>query len=61
MWTVVYVAQSIEEYNKIFNALTNEGILVKGRKIGKNSSIFEILVPQAEVDDASLVLTTITY
>lgn len=64
MWTVVYVAQNVEEFNKVKNALTKDGILVKSRQIGKkkdNRGTFEILVPETEVDDASMVLTSITY
>ena len=64
MWTVVYVAQTVEESDKIKNALTEGGILVKVRSIGKkkdNRGIFEIVVPQTEVDDASIILTSITY
>lgn len=64
MWTVVYVAQSKTELDKIQGALTEQGILVKVRQIGKSKNgqeLYEILVPQAEVEDASMVLTSITY
>ncbi len=64
MWTVVYVAQSKPELDKVEGALTEQGVLVKIRQIGKSKNgqtIFEILVPQAEVDDASVVLTSIAF
>lgn len=63
MWTVVYVAQNKEELDKIYKALDDEGILIKVRKIGKpdDKAIYEVLVPQSEVEDASVVLTSIVY
>jgi hypothetical protein len=63
MWTVVYVAQNKEELDKIYKALDDEGILIKTRGIGKSDdkAIYEVLVPQAEVEDASVVLTSIVY
>ena len=64
MWTVVHVAQNKTEADKIENALTEQGVLVKVRQLGKNKNdqaLYEILVPQAEVDDACMVLTSITY
>lgn len=64
MWTVVYVAQSRQETEKIQSALSNQGVLVKIRQIGKEKDghgLFEILVPQTEVDDAYTILTSITY
>ncbi|EYE88596.1 hypothetical protein Q428_06980 [Fervidicella metallireducens AeB] len=64
MWTVIHVAQNSEEKDKIYNALTEQGLLVKVRQIGKGKNgqgIFEILVPQSEVDDACIILTSITY
>ena len=63
MWTVVYVAQNKEELDKIYKALDGEGILIKTRKIGKpdDKAIYEVLVPQSEVEDASMVLTSIIY
>lgn len=64
MWTVVHVAQSKMELDKIEKALSEQGVLVKTRQIGKNKNgqaLFEVLVPATEVDDASAVLTSITY
>lgn len=64
MWTVVYVARNTQESDKIAKALSDNGVLVKLRQIGKKEgtkSVFEILVPQTEVEDASIVLTTLAY
>lgn len=64
MWTVVYVAQSIEEAQKIEKALSDDGVLVKLKQIGKGKNgqgIYEVLVPKTEVEDAYLILTSITY
>jgi hypothetical protein len=64
MWTVVHIAQNKIEADKIENALTEQGVLVKVRQLGKSrngQALYEILVPQAEVEDACLVLTSITY
>lgn len=64
MWTVVHVAQSKNEVEKIQKALCDQGVLVKIRQIGKSKNgqvLFEVLVPNCEVDDACSVLTSITY
>jgi hypothetical protein len=64
MWTVVYVAQSTQEAEKISGALRDNGILVKLRQLGQNKgskAIYEVMVPQMEVEDASLVLTSMAY
>jgi hypothetical protein len=54
MWTVVHIAQNKIEADKIENALTEQGVLVKVRQLGKSKNgqaLYEILVPQAEVED----------
>jgi hypothetical protein len=64
MWTVVHVAQSKAEVDKIEKALKDQGVLVKTRQIGKSKNgqaLYEVLVPNSEVDDACIVLTSITY
>ena len=64
MWTVVHVAQSKIEVDRIHKALDDQGVLVKVKQIGKSKNgqvLFEILVPNSEVDDACVVLTSITY
>lgn len=62
MWTVVYVAQSKQEMEKVEKALSDQGVLVKIKKIGKNNDekkcLYEILVPQVEVDDAYMIITS---
>ncbi|AEV68822.1 hypothetical protein [Acetivibrio clariflavus] len=60
MWTVVYMAQSREIATSMQNLLTNEGILVKLRPISKsndnNDNYYEVLVPEAEVEEAHSVI-----
>ncbi len=60
MWTVVYMAQSKEIADELESHLTNEGILVKQRPVSKNkekeNEYFEILVPEAEVEEAHNVI-----
>lgn len=64
MWTVVYIAQSTLEAQKISDALRDNGILVKLKQIGQSKgtkAIYEVMVPQMEVEDASMVLTSMAY
>jgi len=64
MWTVVYIAQSTLEAQKISDALRDNGILVKLKQIGqskRSKAIYEVMVPQMEVEDASMVLTSMAY
>ncbi|HEX9061371.1 MAG TPA: hypothetical protein VF941_14420 [Clostridia bacterium] len=60
MWTVVYMAQSKEIAAGLQELLTIEGILVKLRPVSKNhdnnDNYFEVLVPQAEVEEAHSVI-----
>jgi len=60
MWTVVYMAQSREIATSMQDLLAREGILVKLRPISKNHEIndnyYEVLVPEAEVEEAHSVI-----
>jgi len=57
MWTVIYVAYDEDEARTIENRLVAEGFLVRIRSLGKdNDSMFEILVPKAEADEAHDVI-----
>lgn len=59
MWTVVYVAQSKDGAAKLQGMLSEQGVLVKTRQIGKSKGsdgLFEILVPETEVEDACVIL-----
>lgn len=60
MWTVVYMAQSKEIATKLQELLSKEGILVKIRPVSKNhennDNYFEVLVPEAEVEEAHSVI-----
>jgi menaquinone-dependent protoporphyrinogen IX oxidase len=60
MWTVVYMAQSKDIASRLQEMLTDEGILVKMRPISKShensDNYFEVLVPEAEVEEAHSVI-----
>jgi hypothetical protein len=59
MWTVIYVAQSKDGANKLQGRLGEQGVLVKTRQIGKSKKsdgLYEILVPETEVEDACTIL-----
>ncbi len=60
MWTVVYMAQSKEIATKLQELLTGEGILVKTRPISNKNenkdNYYEVLVPEAEVEEAHSVI-----
>lgn len=60
MWTVVYMAQSKDVAVRLEDLLTDEGILVKLRPISKNhennDNYYEVLVPEAEVEEAHSVI-----
>ncbi len=60
MWTVVYMAQSKDVANQLQEILSKEGILVKLRAISKNvennDNYFEVLVPEAEIEEAHSVI-----
>ncbi len=60
MWTVVYMAQSKQIAENLQDLLTKDGILVKIRPVNKNEenhdNYFEVLVPEAEVEEAHVVI-----
>lgn len=59
MWTVVYVAQSKDGASRLKGTLSEQGVLVKTKLIGKKKNedgVYEILVPETEVEDACSIL-----
>jgi hypothetical protein len=59
MWTVIYVAQSKDGATKLQGMLSEQGVLVKTRQIGKSKNsdgLYEVLVPETEVEDACIIL-----
>jgi len=63
VWTVVYIAPTKKEAEKVRQVLSGEGILVKLKAIGQpqqgiNCSI-EILVPEAEADEALEIINAL--
>ncbi|HAG10912.1 MAG TPA: glutamate decarboxylase [Desulfotomaculum sp.] len=64
MWTVVYIAPSMEEADEIKRLLSSEGLLVKIKNIDSSSgmtpnSSIEILVPESEADEAMEIIDSI--
>lgn len=59
MWTVVYLAQSIEVARKLEDKLRKEGILVKQRPCSGSKdkdNYYEIIVPESEVEEAHNII-----
>jgi len=63
VWTVVYIAPSVKDADKLKKILTTEGFLVKLRTIGlpqaNNVCSVEILVCESEVDEAMEIINSI--
>jgi hypothetical protein len=61
MWTVLYIAPSQSEANRLKMLMETEGILVRLRPVGlminENTANVEVLVPEAELEEAQEVLT----
>lgn len=63
MWTVVYIAPSLKEAERIKKFLSTEGFLVKLRTIGLSQiaddvNTVEILVPELEAVEAMETINT---
>jgi predicted transcriptional regulator len=59
VWVVVYVARSSSAADRILDELSKNGILARSRQIRhKHGEIrhYEILVPEAELDEACQLL-----
>ncbi len=60
MWMVVYMAQGKRQVERISEALANEGVLIKIQPVSKNTDeeegFFEVLVPEAEVEEAHTII-----
>ncbi|MDP4132782.1 MAG: hypothetical protein Q8882_02075 [Bacillota bacterium] len=60
MWTVVYMAQNKEAAEALQKLLEASGVLVKVRPINKapegEANVYEILVPQSEVEEAHNII-----
>ncbi|KYO67831.1 MULTISPECIES: hypothetical protein [Thermovenabulum] len=59
MWTVVYMTTSKETADKVAEILKNEGFLVKTKealKSKKKGCYIEILVPEAEAEEAHKII-----
>ena len=60
MWTVVYIARNRTVGQRVREALEREGLLVKLRPVrdGSEDGAVELLVPEAEAEEAHELLTT---
>ncbi len=60
MWMVVYMAQGKKQVQRMSDALSNEGVLTKIQPVSKNmdeeEGFFEVLVPEAEVEEAHTII-----
>lgn len=60
MWLVVYMAQGKRQVERISSALSNEGVLARIQPVSKNTDeeegFFEVLVPEAEVEEAHAII-----
>jgi t-SNARE complex subunit (syntaxin) len=61
MWTVIYIAQSDKQAEQIRNKLVDEGFLVKVRQTNVSKQQYEILVPEAELDEVQEVLNDVLH
>lgn len=56
MWTVIYIAPSAKKAERIQDKLSEEGFMVKIRQANTTREQYEILVPEAEVEEVQHVL-----
>lgn len=61
VWTVIYIAPTKKLADAICGRLTLEGFLTKQRQTSTTKQQFEILVPEAELDDVLSMLTDILH
>lgn len=65
MWTVVYMSQNKDVAMEMGKVLQQEGILVKLREATKRradaDSYYEVLVPEAEIEEAHAVIVEKGY
>ncbi|QSO51964.1 glutamate decarboxylase [Alicyclobacillus curvatus] len=61
MWTVIYIAQSDKQAEYIKNRLESEGFLVRTRQTNLSKQQFEILVPEAELEEVQEVLNDVLH
>jgi len=60
VWTVVYIAPHMREAERIKNALSGEGFLVKLKTVGLSNmnecGPVEVLVPESEIEEAMEIM-----
>lgn len=61
MWTVIYIAPSVKKAERIQDKLSEEGFMVKIRQAKTAREQYEILVPEAEVEEVQHILGPILH
>ncbi|ACV59362.1 hypothetical protein [Alicyclobacillus acidocaldarius] len=61
MWTVIYIAPTSQQAERIRLRMTEEGFLVKVKKARGAKEQYEILIPESELDEAQDVLRDILH
>lgn len=61
MWTVIYIAPTLRQAERICERLAREGFLARQRQAGTSRQQFEILVPEAELEDVKELLNDIVH
>lgn len=63
MWTVIYIANTREDANKIEGILVEEGFLVKIKQTSRSNEegTCEILVPRIEAEEVHSILFNLGF
>lgn len=61
MWTVIYIASTSRQAEKICKRLAAEGFLARQRQASTTRQQYEILVPASELDDIKELLNDILH
>lgn len=63
MWTVIYMANTRVDAEKLKDILVKEGFLVKVKPISKNNvdGTSEVLVPRTEVEEVHSILIQLGF
>lgn len=61
MWTVIYIASTLRQAEKICERLAAEGFLARQRQATTARQQYEILVPASELEDVKELLNDIVH
>lgn len=56
MWTAIYIAPNLKKAERIQDKLSDEGFMVKIRQASTAREQYEILVPEAEVEEIQHII-----